>query len=198
MRTITKDMIREGIESGKVRFITDPNMESGTVAAIGANWFYFGGGTAEDEEPEEFLKHADMEEVINDIWETMESFRESDPEGEYEYYRLCLDTSEDDEVLEELDSVLFEDIFIAIPSAHQIVRIAEGDGSNLTDEDIEQGYVDYIYYDQHSIEAGMPVIDGGMIMREKLVREEFGAISDCIPVVLEFIFDGKVPDYTFL
>ncbi len=41
----------------------------------------------------------------------------------------------------------YEDVFIYVPSVRQILRIAEGDGMNLLDEDKTEGYVDYIYYD---------------------------------------------------
>ena len=43
----------------------------------------------------------------------------------------------------------YADVFIYVPSVREIVRIAEGNGTNLLDEDEAEGYVDYIYYDQH-------------------------------------------------
>lgn len=41
----------------------------------------------------------------------------------------------------------YEDVFIYVPSVRQILRIAEGNGMNLLEEDEAEGYVDYIYYD---------------------------------------------------
>ena len=41
-------------------FITDPNMGYGTVCKIGDYWFYFGGITAEEMEPDEYVKVADL------------------------------------------------------------------------------------------------------------------------------------------
>lgn len=49
-----------------------------------------------------------------------------------------------------------------------IYEIEEGTGDNLLNEDIEEGYVDYIYYSVYSsLEAynnGKEEIDGGMIL----------------------------------
>ena len=41
----------------------------------------------------------------------------------------------------------YDDIFVYVPEMGQIIRIAEGDGSNLLPEDIEEGYAGYIYYE---------------------------------------------------
>ena len=38
------------------------------------------------------------------------------------------------------------DFWIKSKLSDYIVHITEGDGTNLLDEDIEEGYVDYIYY----------------------------------------------------
>lgn len=46
---------------------------------------------------------------------------------------------------------MFDTIFIYVPAVDQIVRISEGSGDNLTDENIKAGYVDYIYYEQHNV-----------------------------------------------
>ena len=48
---ITKFLIKNAIQNKIVKFIQDPNMESGTVCQIGDWWFYFGGFTAENLEP---------------------------------------------------------------------------------------------------------------------------------------------------
>lgn len=88
---ITKNAIRVGIERNIIRFIVDPNLESGTVCAIGDYWFYFGGMTAEEEEPEEFLKNTDRDEVIDSIYDVLEDFRQQpDFQTEYAYYDAIL------------------------------------------------------------------------------------------------------------
>lgn len=55
----------------------------------------------------------------------------------------------------------YADTFIYVPSVREIVMIAEGNRTNLLDEDEAEGYVDYIYYDQHELSYGMPECDGG-------------------------------------
>lgn len=86
---IAKDHIQAGIEQGIVRFIVDPNMEHGTVCKIGEHWFYFGGETAEEENPEEFLKNADMGEVVSCIMEALDGIKRVDG-YEYHYYESML------------------------------------------------------------------------------------------------------------
>lgn len=39
---ITKEKIKSGIRDGIIKFVVDPNAESGTVCQIGDWWFYFG------------------------------------------------------------------------------------------------------------------------------------------------------------
>lgn len=43
---------------------------------------------------------------------------------------------------------MFDDIYIFVPSAREIIRIAEGDGMNLLEDDIQNGYVDSIQQDR--------------------------------------------------
>lgn len=65
----------------------------------------------------------------------------------------------------------------------------EGSGDNLTDDDIEQGYVDYIYYEVYNVQQDFPEIDGGMIMLkelfQELFQEKFKSTKDAIPAVLD-------------
>lgn len=88
---ITKGQIKTGIQENAVRFIIDPNMGHGTVCEIGEHWFYFGGKTAEEENPSEFLQSADPDEVIDSIVEALEGIRDDlDGGDEYRYYEAVL------------------------------------------------------------------------------------------------------------
>lgn len=78
-------MIHEGIRRHVVEFIADPHADHGTVCKIGEYWFYFGGTTAEEEDPEEFLANADLDEVAEDICQVLKDFRTEMPD-EYQYY----------------------------------------------------------------------------------------------------------------
>lgn len=85
---ITKEMVKTGIRNGSIRFVTDPNMEHGTVCQIGDNWFYFGCEKAEELDPDEYLKTMPENELIDQIYDTLEEFRkEGEPfDDEYAYY----------------------------------------------------------------------------------------------------------------
>lgn len=71
---ITKEMVRDGVRSGAIRFITDPIMEHGTVCKIGDDWFYFGGATAESMEPKEYLKAVPQADIIDEVFATLYDF----------------------------------------------------------------------------------------------------------------------------
>ena len=92
----------------------------------------------------------------------------------------------------------YEDVFIYVPSVRQILRIAEGDGMNLLDEDKTECYVDYIYYDQHELSSGMPECDGGQVMLTELFREKFSSTEDAIPAVLDMAYGNKDLKYVIL
>lgn len=83
---------------------------------------------------------------------------------------------------------MFDTIFVYVPDYKQIVRISEGTGDNLLNEDIDAGYVDYIYYDQHDVEIDLPEVDGGQITLTQLFQEKYKSTKDSIPDVLDFIY----------
>lgn len=83
---------------------------------------------------------------------------------------------------------MFDDIFVFVPSAKQIVRIAEGDGMNLLDDDIANGYVDYIYYDVHDLDVDIPEIDGGQVMLTEPFHKKYKSMKDCIKDVFDLAY----------
>ena len=93
---------------------------------------------------------------------------------------------------------MFDEIYIYVPSKKQIIRIAEGSGDNLTNDDIEQGYVDYIYYETHSLEQDLPEVDGGMIMLKQLFRQKYNSTKESIPAVLDMAYKDEIIDYLLL
>lgn len=98
----------------------------------------------------------------------------------------------------EQDHGKYNDIFIFIPEKRQVVRIAEGSGDNLLAEDIEDGYVDYIYYAQHGLDADMPEVDGGILLLEEPLRVRYRCMADCIPDVLEMAYGSRTVSYLIL
>ena len=93
---------------------------------------------------------------------------------------------------------MFDTIHIYVPEAKQIVRISEGTGDNLLDEDIDAGYVDYIYYEQFDIGYDIVEADGGQIMLTKLFREQFSCTADTIPNVLDMAYGDASLNYIVL
>ena len=93
---------------------------------------------------------------------------------------------------------MFDTVFIYVPDFKQIIRISEGTGDNLLDEDIDAGYVDYIYYEQHSVKIDFPEVDGGQIMLTKLFRDQFACTKDAIPNVLDMAYGNTNIKYIVL
>lgn len=85
----------------------------------------------------------------------------------------------------------YSDLVIFVPGFNEIIMIAEGNGDNILEEDREEGYVDYIYFEQYGLETGMPEVGGGLIMIEKLFREEYSNTYECVPDVLEMAYGNK-------
>ena len=82
----------------------------------------------------------------------------------------------------------YDDIFIFVPGKRQVVHISEGSGDNLLQEDIENGYVDYIYYDQYELGADVTEMDGGQILLEEMLKDKYRCMEECIPDVLEMAY----------
>ena len=91
-----------------------------------------------------------------------------------------------------------KDIFIYVQAMRQIIRIGEGSGDNLTNDDINQGYVDYIYYDTYNVQQDLPEVDGGMIMLTELFQEKFKSTKDAIPSVLDMAYGDASIKYIIL
>lgn len=92
----------------------------------------------------------------------------------------------------------YNDIFIYVPTMRQIIRIDEGSGDNLTDDDIAQGYVDYIYYEVYNVQQDLPEVDGGMIMLTEWFQEKFESTKESIPAVLDMAYGDESIEYIML
>ena len=92
----------------------------------------------------------------------------------------------------------FNDIFIYVPTMRQIIRIDEGSGDNLTDDDIAQGYVDYIYYEVYNVQQDLPEVDGGIIMLTEWFQEKFESTKEAIPAVLDMAYGDESIGYIML
>lgn len=92
----------------------------------------------------------------------------------------------------------FNDLFVFAPEKKQIIHISEGSGDNLLAEDIEDGYVDYVYYEQYDLDDGISEADGGEMMTKELVKDKYQCLADCIPDVLEMAYGSPLMDCMIL
>lgn len=93
---------------------------------------------------------------------------------------------------------MFDTIYIYVSGVKQIVKISEGSGDNLNDEDMEAGYVDYIYYEQYVMDPYMRESDGGMIMLTELFRDRYEKTEDCVSEVLDMAYGDPTLEYIVL
>ena len=93
---------------------------------------------------------------------------------------------------------MFDEIYIYVPSKKQIIRITEGSGDNLTDDDLGQGYIDYIYYEIHSLKQDLPEVDGGMILLKQLFKQKYNSTKESIQAVLDMAYEDEKIDYVLL
>lgn len=88
---ITKKKIEDGIRERLVTFEVDPNMGCGTVCRIGDWWFYFGGLSAVEMNPSEYIAYTPREDIVREIFDTLDDFRNDEElRDEYDYYDRVL------------------------------------------------------------------------------------------------------------
>lgn len=89
---ITRKMIFDGYYKGLVKLIESPHND-GIVCQIGDTWFYFGGLTAEEcKTVEEYKANVDTKIILDEIYSTLNDFKDSGEElkDEYLYYEYYL------------------------------------------------------------------------------------------------------------
>lgn len=89
---ITKDMVCKGLERGYIKLVNNSDVCSNTVCQIGEFWFYFGGNTAEELLPEEYLRDIPFDTIVDEIHQVLDAFRKDwdDFGDEYMYYEAFL------------------------------------------------------------------------------------------------------------
>lgn len=81
---ITKDMIKEALEKGVAKLTAIDGGE--TVCQIGEYWFYFGGTTAEEVGPDDYINVVGLDDTAREIAEAIDGLWET----EQAYYRAVL------------------------------------------------------------------------------------------------------------
>ena len=91
------------------------------------------------------------------------------------------------------DTNNYDDILGFFPDKGIIIRVSEGTGDNLLEEDIEEEYKDYILYEVFDVndfftQEQIDSCDGGMIMYEEFVRDKFRNLKEClVSDVIKFV-----------
>ena len=91
------------------------------------------------------------------------------------------------------DTNNYDDILGFFPDKGIIIRVSEGTGDNLLEEDIEEEYTDYILYEVFDVndfftQEQIDSCDGGMIMYEEFVRDKFRNLKEClVSDVIKFV-----------
>ncbi len=93
---------------------------------------------------------------------------------------------------------MFDSIYIYVPEMKQIVKVTEGTGDNLTEDDMEAGYIDYIYYDTYTMDGDIQEYDGGIIMLTELFQDKYDSTEACVPAVLDMAFGDEALKYIVL
>lgn len=92
----------------------------------------------------------------------------------------------------------YGELFIFVPKQKQIIRIVEGSGDNLLREDIEEGYVDYIYYEQYELGSEIQEVDGGQVLLKEMFRNKYSCTADCIQDVLDMAYGDSLEECSIL
>lgn len=93
---------------------------------------------------------------------------------------------------------MYDTIYIYVPAFKQIVKISEGTGDNLTDDDLDNGFVDYIYYDIYELGPDLRELDGGIVMLNKPFQELFTCTADAIPHILDMAYSNDMLEVEIL
>ena len=131
------------------------------------------------EEGEAIIYGSDYDELSNGIINTLKS------SGIY-----IADTFEEDYCDSET-----EEIIVYEPSTKNIIIIGDG---NITNEDMENGYEDSIYYDIYKqsyilllLEAINKPIDTGKILYKENLRDKYNGLSETVKDVLHDIYNDS-------
>lgn len=83
---IKKCQIKQGIRNGTIESVKRDRYGCfGTVCKIGSYVFYFGGETAKQESPAEYLLNSNMKDTIDCVWDALNELRRGDDDSKYEY-----------------------------------------------------------------------------------------------------------------
>ena len=92
----------------------------------------------------------------------------------------------------------YNDVYIFVPEAKEIVHISIGTGDNLLKEDRANGYVDYINYMRYALDGGVSEYEGGMLMLTELFMDKYDCTEGCVKELLEEMYGDPDTNYQML
>ena len=84
------------------------------------------------------------------------------------------------------------DAIAYIPAEGIIIKLSEGTGDNLDRWAVEDGYVDYIYYEIDEPDWFFTEVDGGITLVKQLVENMYESLEDALPEVIERHFEAPL------
>ena len=85
-----------------------------------------------------------------------------------------------------------------IKDTHEIIIARPGTGDNLSDEEIEEGYEDYVYYTTYDSDPDLiEELDGGMILLREPFENKFKDSDSLMNYVIDFHY-GVPMEYIML
>lgn len=72
-----------------------------------------------------------------------------------------------------------DEIMVYVPKKKLFLYVAEGTGDNLWQEDMDEGYVDYLYIEVYKMDGTeMFEVDGGELLLKEYVRDRYANDND--------------------
>lgn len=72
-----------------------------------------------------------------------------------------------------------DEVMVYVPKKKLFLYVAEGTGDNLWQEDMDEGYVDYLYIEVYEMDGTeMFEVDGGELLLKEYVRDRYANDND--------------------
>lgn len=82
---------------------------------------------------------------------------------------------------------------VFIPKINTFVYVTEGSGDNLSSEDIDNGFVDYLYIETYIYEdRELKEYDGGQLLLSKYFVDKYETEDGYIKDAIRFMFDADL------
>lgn len=84
----------------------------------------------------------------------------------------------------------FSGVLLYVPKNDELVVIRPADGEGLSDEDLDEGFVDSVTYDRYNFQGEF--LDGGFQLFPCVIEEAYENLGDLLPQVISYIYNDTV------